>query len=422
MRKIFESRIDKDEHYYDDLLKNATIVLDTNVLLGLYRLSEPTRNYFLSILDDIKARLWIPSQVGNEFFTNRLSIISDQIKSYAEFKTGLTNTQNKLNHRKSHPFLSDKTYSKLELALKDVYKDLDNSKKNYEELFNNDVILAKILALYDNRVGEEYDEKELEDAILIAKERYSKKIPPGYMDFKKNGAGKGDENLFGYEKCRPYGDYILWKQTISFAKEHSSVILVTDDVKEDWYQEAHGRTIGPRHELISEFKKETGKEIHFYQSDIFLERMEKILGKNINKKAADEIKASSGNVEENIDWEVFFDSTSKDSSIVDANNLFIKKRNSMMNRMNGIRRELFEKKHNLTIQNDTGILAKELSIHLLQLQDELLMVNKEINDLMIQGEFIESDEIEEEIIKLQNRKLKIMDDLKTLNISKNKLI
>ncbi|EPG7067836.1 PIN-like domain-containing protein [Serratia marcescens] len=293
MKTIFESRYNKDDDFYLELLAKSTIVLDTNVILSLYKLSEPTREYFISVLEKISNRLWLPFQVGNEFFANRLSVISEQVKSYNEFEKALQNIQNTLSNKRNHPFLQEETSKELTSSLHIVYEDLKSSKEKYESLISSDIILEKILDLYDGKVGNEYTEEELNEYIEIAKERYKKKIPPGYKDFKSKGGDKDEGTLFGYDKIRPYGDFILWKQTIDFAKNNSDVIIVTDDTKEDWYQEAHGRTLGPRHELITEFKKETGKNIHIYQSDVFISRIEKALGINANQEAVDEIKASN---------------------------------------------------------------------------------------------------------------------------------
>ncbi|HGM4804182.1 TPA: PIN-like domain-containing protein [Serratia marcescens] len=293
MKTIFESRYNKDEDFYLKLLVDSTIVLDTNVILSLYKLSEPTREYFISVLERINERLWLPFQVGNEFFANRLSVISEQVKSYNEFEKALQNIQNTLSNKRNHPFLLEETSKELTSSLNVVYEDLKSSKIKYESLISSDIILEKILDLYDGKVGNEYTEAELNEYIEIAKERYKKKIPPGYKDFKSKGGDKDEGTLFGYDRIRPYGDFILWKQTIDFAKNNSNVIIVTDDTKEDWYQEAHGRTLGPRHELITEFKKETGKNIHIYQSDVFISRIEKALGINANQEAVDEIKASN---------------------------------------------------------------------------------------------------------------------------------
>lgn len=293
MRTIFESRYNKDANYYNDLLSNSTFILDTNVLLSLYRYSESTREYFLDTLERVKDKLWMPNQVGNEFFTNRLTIISEQIKSYTAFKKELGEIQRKLENKKNHPFITDKTSENFNASLEEVYSDLKTSQEKYECLINNDIVLNRILDLYENRVGNPYSEDRINELIKIGRERYTKQIPPGYMDFAKSGGGENDDNLHGYNKIRPYGDYIIWKQVTDYSKDKSNTIIITDDIKEDWYVRAQGKTIGPRHELLAEFKELTGKTLHVYQSDMFIEKITTLLGIAKNQGAVDEIKASN---------------------------------------------------------------------------------------------------------------------------------
>ena len=95
--------------------------------------------------------------------------------------------------------------------------------------------------------------------------RYKQELPPGYMDFtEKQGIQK-------------YGDLIIWKEILNKAKkDNCSVIFITNDVKQDWY-EAHDKRqnpICPRHELILEFMTMTGKDIWFYTLDQFVAKLE----------------------------------------------------------------------------------------------------------------------------------------------------
>lgn len=104
-----------------------------------------------------------------------------------------------------------------------------------------------------------------------ADERYAKKVPPGYKDNKK------DSNK--------YGDFIIWKETLRFAKEKScSIIFVTRDLKEDWFQVLHGMTCGPCQKLLEEFKQYSPEgNFHIYTLDQFISfanEENKVLDKN----------------------------------------------------------------------------------------------------------------------------------------------
>ena len=82
MKSKFSGYFKPKTEEIQSLWKDSTFVLDTNVLLNLYRYSDETREEFFRILEKIQERIWIPNQVGTEFFTNRLSVIDSQEKTY----------------------------------------------------------------------------------------------------------------------------------------------------------------------------------------------------------------------------------------------------------------------------------------------------------------------------------------------------
>ena len=82
--------------------------------------------------------------------------------------------------------------------------------------------------------------------VMMAKKRYKKENPPGYKDAKKK------------DGIRKYSDLIWWKEVIQYArKSRKNIVLVTDDVKEDWWTIDEKGQYLFRGELITEFEKET---------------------------------------------------------------------------------------------------------------------------------------------------------------------
>jgi len=83
-----------------------------------------------------------------------------------------------------------------------------------------------------------------------------------------------DEDKYGIQK---YGDLIIWKEILAIAKEkNKSVIFITNDVKEDWY-ESHDKNENPkcpRHELIKEFQETVGHDVWLYTLKQFIEQLE----------------------------------------------------------------------------------------------------------------------------------------------------
>ena len=61
-------------------------VMDTTVLLNLYRYSRPTRDELLEVLRALSGKLFLPHQIGREFLERRLSTIRSQREKFVKLR------------------------------------------------------------------------------------------------------------------------------------------------------------------------------------------------------------------------------------------------------------------------------------------------------------------------------------------------
>ena len=280
MRKAVREYLGLTDTEKQELLKRALIVLDTNVLLNLYRFSKSTRDALLDAMRTYEKQLWMPYQIAIEFMRKRPKIIDESVKKYDSLITSGNGFVEKcIKELRINP--NDKAC----VELKDYITSWIEDKKQGDLLvtsWNDDSILSQILELYDGKVGKAYSDIELEGIKKEGKLRYDKKIPPGYKDSNKI-TENSDNNAFG--------DLIYWKQILDYAKETASdVILVTGDKKEDWWAKTEDkRIIGPRPELIKEFIDITSKTIYMYDMNQFIQ----FAGKELDESVVDEIQSIS---------------------------------------------------------------------------------------------------------------------------------
>ena len=285
MKDLFPGYFKPDSKEIKKIWKSCLFVFDTNILLNLYRYSNETQKEFLELLKKINDRIWIPNRVGEEYLANRIGVIHEQENTYDKTIKSIEDLKDTLNHSRRHPFITKNTLSQVEQTLEALTNELQNNKANHIERFANDDIQQSIVELFNKRVGKEYSKKELHNIFTEGEQRYSEKIPPGYKD-----KTKGSDNSF-INQCRVFGDLIIWKQIIDKSIDvKKDIILVIDDKKEDWWFESKGKTIGPRPELIKEFKSKTNHNIHMYQADRFLELAQESLHEKVSEKAVEEIK------------------------------------------------------------------------------------------------------------------------------------
>jgi hypothetical protein len=286
MEKTFPGHFPPAEGEINRLWKTCIFVLDTNILLNLYRYSDSTRNEFIRVLHALKERLWLPHRAAQEYFENRLTVIAQQEKAYAEALKTIQTLQADLSNVRQHPFLSDKLMRKLTQVLAEVTGELNETKTAHAKRTSSDEIRKRIADLFDGKVGTTYSDEQLAAICKEGEERYSKKIPPGHKDEIK------DEGVASpYAAQRRYGDFIIWRQIMDWALESKrDVIFINDDKKEDWYLIFGGKTLGPRPELVEEFLSKTEHHIYMYQADRFLELAAEHLEQKVTPEIMDEIR------------------------------------------------------------------------------------------------------------------------------------
>jgi hypothetical protein len=272
----------------EKLWNEGWIVLDTNALLNLFRYSESTRDQLLELLRKEKDRLWLPHQIGFELLRNRRSIPHQQQKAFDAVAKAVedagTSIEREIQSLKRHPSVEAEALSQLvQKHMRKLSKGVRKATAAHKSAVLNDdaheATFQEISELYDGHVGEPFDDETLKQIEREGKDRYDRKIPPGFED-----AGKADNQ---------YGDLILWHQILKHGKETElPTIFVTDDEKPDWWERVGGRRYGPRPELIEEYYSHTSERIHFYTSRRYL-ALAKERGASITEETLEETKKVS---------------------------------------------------------------------------------------------------------------------------------
>lgn len=286
MRSQFKGHFGEPQEAIDELWKEATFVFDANVLLNLYRYSDKARKEFLNLMAGIQERSWLPEQCVHEFLSNRLSVIREQMMSYSDTAKSIKAIQGTFAGSKGHPFVSEKNFSELDAVLGKIDKELTKNRKAQETRLTEDTIKEQIADIFDGRVGSGFSDEDLDKIFSEGEVRYSEEIPPGYKD-----GNKHPNPTRRSEKRSNFGDFLLWRQTMDWAKaESKDVVLVTDDQKEDWWLIVSGKTVSARPELTTEFCEETGRRILFYNPDRFLQLAQEKLGLKVSERTITEIR------------------------------------------------------------------------------------------------------------------------------------
>lgn len=290
MRNIYtKSSIDKD--FEAHLWKSAILVFDTCALLDFYYMTKETQEIIADILKSLSVRIWLPAHVYYEFKKNqnnaRMKPISEKYSDRDlqnnKLIDDLNSYINQWEGKYYHPFVSDINLKKIKDIVDDitpkiaeiktlVAKEYQKRKKEISGIVTDD----KLGSCIDNLPkGTPFSFSEIKQIVFEGAHRYKNEIPPGYKDaLTKSG-------------IRQYGDLIIWKEIIRFAKENNTdIIFISNDVKADWIivdeydkckkqEKPLKEELGnPRRELLAEFEEETGHKIWFFQTSKFIEHIE----------------------------------------------------------------------------------------------------------------------------------------------------
>lgn len=243
------------------LWEDAIFVIDTNVLLHMYRYTENTRNQYIEVFKLLgwKGRLFLPNQVCEEFFRNRLNVVWANKKQYAEIITALKKVIEQINIIRNHPNIDlESIKSDINRLINEV-QTKDNESPSFDS--RNDPILEEISLIFDDCIWEWFNNEEI---CKIEKEwevRYRNKVPPWFQDSQKPD--------------NKYGDLILWREILELSKEKSKwIIFITDDVKKDWWLEHNWQTIMPLPQLRKELFDISWKDFHIYTPENFLDHID----------------------------------------------------------------------------------------------------------------------------------------------------
>jgi hypothetical protein len=308
MRDSFFGYYPPTAEEYETLWKDGIIVPDTNVLLDLYRLPPTARDELIAVLEELKQRLWIPYQVALEFQERRLTVISAERKATESaleaakaLVDGLKQKVEALQIDKHglgldpSPLIADLEHANGRLieAITAVHKQQPN-------IAASDPIRERLDQILSKKIGPgPVNQSELDELIEGGDQRYADKVPPGYADSDKGT--NPNQAMFFHDQIkyqRKFGDLILWRQIIKFAKTNNIkfLMLVTADRKEDWWWREQGRIIGVQPELVREIRREAGVTLFWMYSSVqFLEHAKTYVRAQVSDQAVAELQEVSAN-------------------------------------------------------------------------------------------------------------------------------
>ncbi|MFD4482125.1 PIN-like domain-containing protein [Streptomyces sp. NPDC058471] len=258
-----------------EVLSRGVVVVDTNVLIDLYRMNRQVREDMLTVLGALSDRLWVPHQVLVEFWRNQQQpgVLGHHRAQAHDTVASMTKARSSIGDalRRWARAVHLAADAPIRDELNKLEGDLDATLAGLREVLERqatvdqvpdapdasaDPVIGKLEVLLRGKVGAAPTDEQLTRWVSEAKERAQHRQPPGFRDFDE---GKPDHTAAG--------DYIVWRQLCAEAAARGTdVLFITRDLKEDWW-----RTLAvsgdrlPRVELVHELRAETGRQLYMLE-------------------------------------------------------------------------------------------------------------------------------------------------------------
>lgn len=228
-----------------EMMDKATIVLDTDVLLDLFRLYPEDAECFVRLLNSVKDKLWMPYDIAWLYYKKVDEEIQRQIDHINSVLSHLSSCEEVVKAYKSYPYLKRKLIDDLQFVMNRVAETCQEETDSLSRSLKSSGIKKSLWELFEGKIGVPYSKGELEIIYQIGEERYKNSEPLGYES----------ENTT--EKRIRCHDLIIWEQMLAYAQNGENkckgILFVTGKAKPDWYYVVNGKIISTRHELINEF-------------------------------------------------------------------------------------------------------------------------------------------------------------------------
>lgn len=256
--------------------KQADFVFDTNVLLDVYRYTDSSRVAFFKLLTALKGRVFVPNRVAVEFAQNRLTVIRTHFAPLRLIKDKLEEAAKEIEKKHPKHSLRKELGKLIDSAKSLVDQQFGAAEKKHNTLITDDSILQELLSIIGVDVGDPYPQDEVNREY---KRRKEGSIPP----FCKVDDGKNE--------VRRVGDVAIWLEMLKkYEGTGKPLLFVTDDMKENWWQDVGGGRSDAQPLLVQEMYGRSNAQILFYSSERFSERAPDHFGIEVPKGLAEETK------------------------------------------------------------------------------------------------------------------------------------
>lgn len=245
-----------------DLLGKSIIVFGASVLLDLLRISYGKD--FLDIVNEKigTERLWLPYDTAWLYHERLANVVDEQIKNVDSAASALNRLKASFSDNGQHPYIPDTLKVDFDKMMNKIKDALDKDRNFLLGHLNNSALRKRIDEIFQGRIGEPYEQNQLEQLYQESEERHKQRRHPS-IDFSSN------KNI----RIRHHR-LIVWKQIERYAKEKQKpIVLVLNRITPNWFFIYNDAMVRPHQNLINEFIENTKQNIYIITAHELIDRL-----------------------------------------------------------------------------------------------------------------------------------------------------
>ena len=245
-----------------NLISKSTIVFGASVLLDLLKIS-----YGMDFLDIIskeipKERLWLPYDTAWLYHERIATVIDEQIKNVDSAASALNRLKDSFSDNGQHPYIRDILKVDFDNMMNRLKDALEKDRNFLLSHLNNSDLRKRIDELFRDRIGDPYEQNQLEQLYLESEARQKQlRHPCIYFSSSKN-------------ICIRHHRLIVWKQIERYAKEQEKpVVMVLNRITPNWFFIYNDALVRPHQNLINEFIENTHQNIYIITAHYLIDKL-----------------------------------------------------------------------------------------------------------------------------------------------------
>lgn len=262
MKKHFPGFYPYNNQELKDLLGKSTIVFGASVLLDLLKIS-----YGMDFLDIVNEkigteRLWLPYDTAWLYHERLANVVDEQIKNVDSAASALNRLKASFSDNGQHPYIPDTLKVDFDKMMNKIKDALDKDRNFLLGHLNNSDLRKRIDELFQGRIGEPYEQNQLEQLYQESEERHKQRMHPS-IDFSSS------KNI----RIRHHR-LIVWKQIERYAQEEQKpIVLVLNRITPNWFFIYNDAMVRPHQNLINEFIDNTKQNIYIITAHELIDRL-----------------------------------------------------------------------------------------------------------------------------------------------------